>query len=243
MRRRPPQGDPPQLSRGGGSLGAGGAQRAPLQLELARLLVPLHLPVPRRSGPLQDHSPHIRHHSAQQQRLRPHSPCGLHIQLPAVYGRMCLRAYSGRGAATLLHAGAAYQLASGQAASGGWGLQLHRWPAGHAGPCRAARPADAGILDRHAACRDGSPALRCPAGPSPQQACLHPHSNLRPVSSAAGSLTDIGAAARQSQPGAARDRSGGGLPRRPPGSQPEPHLTSQHTIRLCSLEAASLPSG
>ena len=45
--------------------------------------------------------------------------------------------------------------------------------------------------DRPAACRDGSPALRCLAGPSPQQACLHPHSHLRPVSSAAGSLADI----------------------------------------------------
>ena len=81
---------------------------------------------------------------------------------------------------------------------GGGGLQLHRWPARHAGPCRAARPANAGILDRPAACRDGSPGLRCLAGPPPQQACLHPHSHLRPVSSAAGSLADIRAAARQS---------------------------------------------
>ena len=93
---------------------------------------------------------------------------------------MCLRACR----RTLLHAGVAYQLASGQAASGGWGLQLHRWPEGHAGPCRAARPADAGMLDWPAACQDGSPALRCLAGPSPQRACLNPHSHLRPVSSA-----------------------------------------------------------
>ena len=42
----------------------GGACRAPLQLEWARVLVPLHLPVTRRSGLPQTHSPHSSHQCA-----------------------------------------------------------------------------------------------------------------------------------------------------------------------------------
>jgi hypothetical protein len=86
VRHHPPSGDPPHLYRGGDSMDARGACWAPLQLERARVLVPLHLPVTRRSGLTQTHKPHSSHHGASLQHHRTHPTSGLHLLWPAVHG-------------------------------------------------------------------------------------------------------------------------------------------------------------
>ena len=84
-------------------MGAGGAKRAPLQLERARFLVPPHESVPRRSYSLQSYSHHIQPHSTPQQRHRTHAVSGLHFQSSTLHG-VRVRSVSGCRQAALLQA-------------------------------------------------------------------------------------------------------------------------------------------